>query len=102
MSNVRQGGETKEKTSNKPRVKIKKLEIKSKSSAAEAKDEKPMRQYGQLRPDSTVSQFHEKGIILQSHERGELYPSSNRHTKEITVQLHTEIVINANLQQRAL
>lgn len=44
----------------------------------------------------------EKGIILQSHEResGELYPSSNRHTKEITVQLHAKRV--TNVQQRAL
>lgn len=52
-----------------------------------------MRENGQLRLIAQSVSVCEKGIILQSQrERGELYPSSNGHTKEITVQLCTMIV----------
>lgn len=51
MSNVRQGGETKQKT--KPEVKNKKRE--ANQLLLKQKDEKHMRQNGQLRSDSTVS-----------------------------------------------
>lgn len=70
MSNVRQGGETKEKTSTKPDVKMKKHEVNK--LLLKQRGEKHMRQNGQLRSDSIVS-VCEKGIVFQSHKREESF-----------------------------
>lgn len=69
MSNVGQGGETKENVSAKLAVKIQSAWGQSKSTAAEAKNESTQNRMDSLGQIAQSVSVCEKGIILQSHKR---------------------------------